>query len=392
MTLIMASFPEDTPPVLAADCLATGAEGSDVNLPSGRNEEGQYVGVHKELVRKLYILRPNFAILCAGNGYIAGLFLRELKERLVQRDYNDQEIVEILNKLKSDFGSNTKVMRETSFIAVIAKNEGKTFRYWCLGQITQLHLPRLGMTFCAGSGVDYLQQAAKSYSKPEELTPGEWTPDKLTQCRIVMLCQEFIANEFTSHSDELPLNHFFGGFMEYCYYSIEQRSFLLVNKVTTLFWCVDYNYFRNDRKVHFFFGHAPREKNESMDDFGIVRPFYNQNGLTIEAYRNLSKTLKGHLVKRERYKVENLVDSLNVYDEDTSGKFTFNLYSIFNDERTDRNNRYMYLEYNIHNKFVDLKPLKNGKFHLTIERFAFDVSANVVREFLWRRERELRVV
>lgn len=394
MTLILASFPPDSPPILAADCLVTNSQQDilrPVNLPSERSEEASYVGAQENLVRKLYILRPDLVVLWSGSKVIAEAFLREINQSLGRLRSRPETYEDIFWNVWNSI-DECSLKQATNIIGV--EYNGTDFNAWCTSDHFKTELPHLGFTLCAGSGAEYFLDIKKKNSYLSRRERADFrnprlSPARLAIFRAVTVCQTILHAEFFGEEDHLPLNHYFGGHMECCFFCPERKRFLLVNRVLTLFWVVDYSSYNHKDGHTYYFGPPPREE-ERPDEFSVIRNSYDTNGLVVEKFKNKDKTKSGHTLEREEFKVRNLTPSLNDFDLESNENIVSNIIFVANDTRKEkRPNRNFFMDYTYGDdiqKMVQLSPTAPPLYHLTLNPIIRKILSPHVKDFMARRE------
>lgn len=378
MTLVFASFPSDSPPILGADCLLTGGETEPIDLPSGRNEEAGYVEACSKLCRKLYILTPHIAAIVSGRYVEVNRLLVDIKERI-----GTGQTAEESHKIFHEVWNNTEPKAST-LIAYIYDPLKQSFRLFIKGHHLQDNVPALGNVFAAGSGAKKFLDNVRRYGGSENPSCA-LSASELSRVRAITFSYEIVASENINSPEDLGLNYNFGGFCECAYFDWPSRRFYLIDGLTVLFWSIEDSI---GPEFKFFFGLTPRSEDESLENFHFFRTRYSQEGMRIEKYENIRKTRKGHLMSKKEYQVSNIVDSLNEVCSVSANRFVFNVYYVATSEPVGVPNRHFRTLYN-QGVWVTRIPKGQNKYEIQITKNAANISREIVDWFMKFRSKKI---
>lgn len=226
MTLIAMTIMKDRPPILVGDILITSTEGKiDMKLPhrpkSLSAEEIKHLSFKPDrLLQKLYVIQPNICICTAGSVYHLKLILQDfksfcrLKTNNGERWLNPDEVQEYFSNYDQDILSNVVI----GIAVAIDSKKGFLFTPDIHKEVWQGGGSHdFGAVIAAGSGAtQYLQHIYQHTLVGSSHQHGDFMYAKQVNCSFItkFLCKE--------HQTLKSLNHYWGGFIETCFYTGQQ--------------------------------------------------------------------------------------------------------------------------------------------------------------------------
>lgn len=324
MTIIFSCIPaDDSPPYLGTDMLVSSTVPDSVfDTISKRNQEASKYASLNELRQKLYILHPYIAIAVAGDVEIADKFIEKIIQTISE---NTVDPTAFISEANYAYGVTSNTKRPFGFTAIIYDaNKNQFFHHQ--QQCIQHNSTQFGELYYQGSGSALFKAQIIENEFLEKLNPNHDPLELRSIHRAMNLCYRLYALECIGAADETPRKDGIGSFYEFCFFCVKDKTFKYIDLIKILYWRVFIT-----RPPHFSvqFGYSPREgENETDTDFRITENKYDENGLTIFAYDNISATSSGHIMALKTYSVKRFTKSLYPFSNEYSGKFTFNCYYL----------------------------------------------------------------